>query len=216
MVSGFLCPSDGNAGRTALNCYFASFGTTTNSMAANCGGGTAPGCGGTGDTGIFTLFLSYALRDITDGASNTVAFAEVLTGKPNTGNTYRGNSVTGVTLNNQVYDISANLNGAKADLQACNVAFQANTNISTDSGLLWAFGATGYTLFNTVQTPNDTQYPFSRGGCGGCGLDTSSYIGASSNHSGGVNVLFGDGSVRFRQKFHQPTNLVGTGNQGRR
>ncbi len=41
-VSGFLCPSDGNAGKTQLNSYFASFGTTTNTMSTNCWGGTTP------------------------------------------------------------------------------------------------------------------------------------------------------------------------------
>ena len=29
------------------------------------------------------------------------------------------------------------------------------------------------------------------------GVDVSDYVIASSNHSGGVNVLMGDGSVRF-------------------
>ena len=48
---------------------------------------------------MFTYWGCYGLRDITDGSSNTVAFAESLVGDPNwqADNTRRNNSVTGVT-----------------------------------------------------------------------------------------------------------------------
>ena len=55
-------------------------------------------------------------------------------------------------------------------------------------------------MFNTIQTPNDTQYPF-----GACRLnggpnnypDSGFTFGASSAHPGGCNVMMGDGSVKF-------------------
>ena len=58
-------------------------------------------------------------------------------------------------------------------------------------------GIPGFTLFNTIQKPNDI--------FNGCRFDTrnnilsdnSFTIGASSAHPGGVNVLMGDGSARF-------------------
>ena len=55
------------------------------------------------------------------------------------------------------------------------------------------------TLFNTVVPPNSKTYQWNscRSSCGGCGPDDSSYSNAQSNHPGGVNCLFGDGSVRF-------------------
>lgn len=55
------------------------------------------------------------------------------------------------------------------------------------------------TLFNTVVTPNSKLYPWNscRDQCGGCGPDDSIFSNAQSNHPGGVNVMFADGSVRF-------------------
>ncbi len=57
----------------------------------------------------------------------------------------------------------------------------------------------GYSLFNTIQTPNDSQYRFGscRFGNPTGGLDHSNSACASSQHSGGVNVCMGDGSVKF-------------------
>jgi prepilin-type processing-associated H-X9-DG protein len=55
-------------------------------------------------------------------------------------------------------------------------------------------------MFNTVQTPNDSSFLI--GGCRNGGTpgqfpNNGFSYGASSNHPGGVNVLFGDGSVKF-------------------
>jgi prepilin-type processing-associated H-X9-DG protein len=86
-------------------------------------------------------------------------------------------------------------------LEKCRVAFQASPDgIGDDRGYRWAHGITGYSMFNTIQTPNDALYRF-----GVCRLDggPNDYpddgfvYGASSSHPGGVNVLMGDGSVKF-------------------
>ena len=47
--------------------------------------------------------------------------------------------------------------------------------------------------------PNSLQYKWGecRIGCSGCSPDSSNYVNASSNHSGGANFLFTDGSVKF-------------------
>jgi prepilin-type processing-associated H-X9-DG protein len=54
------------------------------------------------------------------------------------------------------------------------------------------------TMFNTIATPNSTQYNW--GDCrytsGGYPNDAT-FANVNSNHPGGVNVLMADGSVRF-------------------
>ena len=55
------------------------------------------------------------------------------------------------------------------------------------------------TMFHTVVPPNSKEYPWNscRDQCAGCGPDDSEFSNAQSNHPGGVNTLFGDGSVKF-------------------
>ena len=70
VISSYLCPSDPNAGRQRSNSYHASIGSTTYESPI-----TTPG--------MFAVFTSYGIRDCTDGTSNTIAFAEALTGRDN-------------------------------------------------------------------------------------------------------------------------------------
>jgi prepilin-type processing-associated H-X9-DG protein len=107
-------------------------------------------------------------------------------------------------------------------LVACTNAYQSaqvsGTNISTANGSRWGWGATTMTLFHTIVPPSSPQYPWNscRDSCGGCGPDDSIFSNAYSNHSGGANVLFTDGSVKFiKSTINQRTWMaIGTKNLG--
>ena len=206
----FLCPSDTNAGRplggtppdSIKNSYYASVGPTSNA------GGDQPPRGAGGypldqTSGMFAFRIAYGFRDCTDGTSNTIAFSEGLAGgsvqAPMKGQMIMGAGLS--TFAQYVGTTQAIITGVLADLQTCNNAFLSTPgNISVYHGHDWSIGGMGGSLFNTVAPPNITMYPWGAcrtdcsAGCDGASMDHSN---AQSSHSGGVNCLMTDGSVRF-------------------
>ena len=209
-IAGFLCPSDGNAGKSNINNYHASLGTGITRYNAPDGS----------TNGMFPVYndseLSgcYGLADAIDGTSNTIAFGEGLVGDGQN-DRYRGNGMCagstgpGRTLNNMT-DPRQNPALVLQGLQACNTFWNGasilgnpgNPNragLKTYIGQLWSLGERGYTLFHTVVPPNSKNYPWRS--CGftsnGCSPEGSNFVNANSNHPGGANFLFTDGSVKF-------------------
>jgi len=215
VISAFLCPSDGvspvrfppnDQWNGRLNNYFGSIGTT----AGPSGYGTSKDT-----TGLFTeAGTAYGVQHVSDGTSNTIAFAEALVGNPASYHSmgpaqlYRGGTNKPTTsasalgaIPGATYDVSitAAYNALLTDLAACQAGSMAATNVNQDDrGEEWAANDFGFSLFNTIVPPSSTQWSF---GCcnwtASSGCDDGYYAGANSNHPGGANALFADGSVHF-------------------
>jgi prepilin-type N-terminal cleavage/methylation domain-containing protein/prepilin-type processing-associated H-X9-DG protein len=147
---------------------------------AACSGGNPDGNALTGD-GLFTgVDLDMArnagvrVAGVTDGLSTTVAFAESTLGSGDV-------APAGATDVRLYYKQVTALSQANCD---------ASTTLITDRGALWADGAYNCTLLNTVRPPNSPLMDCVQ-------HSNPAWKAARSRHTGGVNVLFGDGSVRF-------------------
>jgi prepilin-type N-terminal cleavage/methylation domain-containing protein/prepilin-type processing-associated H-X9-DG protein len=181
-INLLLCPSSlpttlqGSPGTVAAKNYKFCVGTTINNNYS----------GATNGLFQFSQVGFRSMRDCIDGSSNTIAVAETGGGVQNSRSVI-GNSVYGITG----FDTNPTL--CKAAVGA-NFQYAAGTNVSSwGQGSLWPFGHPHWSAVTTVLPPNSAS-------CILGGDNASNAWGIytpSSYHTGGVNVLMADGSVRF-------------------
>ena len=132
--------------------------------------------------GAFFTNFAYRMAAFTDGLSNTAMMSERLVGD-------FSNAV--VSLRSDLFapgTAPASIADALAQCRAIdptNLSFQG---LST-SGAAWAWVNNCETTYQQISTPNTRSCMFP--------ANWRIMHGASSQHPGGVNVLFGDGSVHY-------------------
>lgn len=196
-VSIFLCPSDTSSLKIAnygRNNYLASIGNHASASNTNplTGGAFHRPLGST----VPNNARGWRIADIGDGTSSTAAFSEIKRG-PMSGTT---------PADTIVYNIGTV--SSDSTPTGCNVTSAATTY--SYAGGSYFRGSVLWTAFYThTVTPNNKTFNY----CVDSGL-LRGHIGARSYHSGGVNLLLCDGSVRFVRDAVDATTWARVGARG--
>ena len=189
-VKTFLCPSDKSHSVDAAY-GLSSIGPTNYAVCVGTGlsQGASPGSPWNTD-GMFQAQIALRVGDVSDGLSNTAMMSESLLGDgpenavgPNPGDARTVYAYAGF----------GNLLGDAA----CASAQQ--WNVAQHRGFMWASGEMRCASYNHYYTPNSPicDCVTNEGPNTATPYESDAFRAARSNHSNGVNVLFGDGSVHF-------------------
>jgi len=173
-VAVLLCPADPSQGRVPGSDYGAT------NYAANSGSGASNGALTAAD-GVFFLGSAVRMKDITDGASHTAAFSERPLG-PGEGES----ASAGGQAPNLILELPASADPTPA---ACDDPASGTWN--PHRGEKWIVGNYGNTLYNHALPPNAALWDCMNA------TQQKGRLAARSDHAGGANVLYCDGSVHF-------------------
>ena len=132
--------------------------------------------------GIFYYRSAVTFAQVTDGLSNTAFFSEKI----------RGTGTPNPSTDMLVMPVASSLLDT---FQKCAALPQTALPLTSRQGMSWVMGEMCCTTYNHVAPPNART-------CASLGFpgnmaNMAMQVPPSSRHPGGVNVLFGDGTVRF-------------------
>jgi len=133
---------------------------------------------------------TYGLEGLVDGTSNTMLYAEAVVAMSNGAN----NKVKGGIANVSGLDNRKQPPGTCALTRGTNGGFALGVNAcggNAGSGRRWGDAQGVYTEFWAVLPPGSPSC------ANGNDAESWTFMSASSNHTGGVNVAMGNGSVQF-------------------
>jgi prepilin-type processing-associated H-X9-DG protein len=138
--------------------------------------------------GMFQGVTAVRIADVPDGLSNTACMSESILGDG-------PESATGPAPGGP-QTVYAYLGFSGTAINDSNCAAATTWNGTNRRGFMWASGEIRCVSYNHYLTPNSKSYDCVNNDPN-AGYTASGFRAARSYHTGGVNLLLGDGSVRF-------------------
>jgi len=180
-IGALLCPSDASPSKPADQPGYSNYAFSI----GDCSRWTSAG---EESRGPFSYFKNAGFNSFTDGLSNTVLIGEKAIGD-------QGIRIKGGVVQEASPWVGGGQDNINPNIclgyRGQNGLYQTGLSYSNWSGRRWNDGAVSYNGFSTILPPNSPS-------CSKDGWDgKESITSVTSFHPGGVNILFGDGSVSF-------------------